>query len=123
MSKIQNLIDAHKESEAPEALARIERYVAKDAVTAWAKRVGNAYLDSLKDEGTPVEGQKTASTPTVKAERVVNPHTALRKQAWDWRKAEFDAGRKVTLAEAYERFGTASAGVQCAVEHPELIPA
>jgi len=120
MSKIQNLIDAHKADPCDATMERLTRYIAKPAVTTWAKNVGNAYLATLD---APVEGQKTVSTPVVKAEKVKNPHTALRKQAWDWRKAEFDAGRKVTLAEAYERFGTASAGVQCAVEHPELIPA
>ncbi len=41
-----------------------------------------------------------------KAARKVDPHTALRQQAWNWRNEQFHAGVKVTVDEAYAKFGT-----------------
>ncbi len=45
----------------------------------------------------------------IKAQRVVDPHTALRQQAWAFRVAERQAGRKVSYADACAKFGTTPA--------------
>ncbi len=72
-------------------------------------------LRALAGVPTPpkaAKAPKAAKSVKVAAERVTSPHTALRKQAWDYRAAEYKAGRKVTVAAANAKFGTMSAAAE-----------
>lgn len=50
-----------------------------------------------------------AQAPAPKPERTVDPHTALRQQAWELRMAARKAGTKMTYAEACAKVGTTPA--------------
>jgi hypothetical protein len=74
--------------------------------TPMAQAARHLYRPELRTiaAGAPTIAPKPVAE--VKPAKVVNPHTALRQQAWAWRNAEFHAGRKVTVAAAYAKFGT-----------------
>ncbi len=85
-----------------------EREVANTPEAQVCKGMSGAALATLANLSRPApkKAKATKAAKPAKPARVVDPHTALRKQAWEWRNAEFHAGRKVTTDEAYAKFGT-----------------
>ncbi len=70
----------------------------------------NADLAAIAGAKTP-KASKAPKVVAPKVAHVPSPETLARKQAWAWRLAEKAEGRKVTYAQACEKFNTAPAKV------------